>query len=49
VKVVPVLVDVRQYPPPTGNRCRLLGEAIRRVAGSFEENPDVQISRERVA
>ncbi|GAA3101465.1 gallate dioxygenase [Pseudonocardia yunnanensis] len=43
VKVVPVLVNVVQYPPPTGNRCWLLGEAIRRAVESFDENLDVQI------
>jgi protocatechuate 4,5-dioxygenase, beta chain len=43
VKVVPVLVNVVQYPPPTGNRCWLLGEAIRRAVESFDENLTVQI------
>jgi protocatechuate 4,5-dioxygenase, beta chain len=43
VKVVPVLVNVVQYPPPTGNRCWLLGEAIRRAVESFDENLNVQI------
>jgi protocatechuate 4,5-dioxygenase, beta chain len=32
-----------QYPPPTGNRCWLLGEAIRRAVESFDENLNVQI------
>jgi protocatechuate 4,5-dioxygenase beta chain len=43
VKVIPVLVNVVQYPPPTGNRCWLLGEAIRRAVESFDEDLNVQI------
>ena len=31
------------YPPPTGNRCWLLGEAIARAVESFPENLNVQI------
>ena len=30
VKVIPVAVNVVTYPPPSGNRCWLLGEAIGR-------------------
>ena len=43
VKVVPVAVNVVTYPPPTGNRCWLLGEAIARAVESFPENLNVQI------
>lgn len=43
VRVIPVLVNVVQYPPPTGNRCWLLGEAIRRAVESFDEDLNVQI------
>jgi protocatechuate 4,5-dioxygenase beta chain len=42
-RVIPVLVNVVQYPPPTGNRCWLLGEAIRRAVESFDEDLTVQI------
>ncbi len=43
VKVVPVAVNVVTYPPPTGNRCWLLGEAIARAVDSFPEDLNVQI------
>ncbi len=43
VRVVPLAVNVVQYPPPTGNRCWLLGEAIRRAVHSYGEDIDVQI------
>jgi protocatechuate 4,5-dioxygenase beta chain len=43
VKVIPLLVNVVQYPPPTGNRCWRLGEAIRRAVETFDEDLDVQI------
>jgi len=43
VKVIPVAVNVVTYPPPTGNRCWLLGEAIARAVESFEEDLNVQI------
>jgi protocatechuate 4,5-dioxygenase beta chain len=42
-RVIPVLVNVVQYPPPTGNRCWLLGEAIRRAVESFDEDLNVQV------
>jgi protocatechuate 4,5-dioxygenase, beta chain len=35
LKVVPLCVNVVQYPPPTGNRCFRLGQAIRRAVESF--------------
>jgi protocatechuate 4,5-dioxygenase, beta chain len=43
VRVIPVAVNVVQYPPPTGNRCWLLGEAIRRAVQNFGEDIDVQV------
>ena len=43
VRVIPIAVNVVTYPPPTGNRCWLLGEAIARAVESFEEDLDVQI------
>lgn len=36
--VIPLCVNVIQYPPPTGNRCYALGQAIRRAVDSFEED-----------
>jgi protocatechuate 4,5-dioxygenase beta chain len=43
VRVIPVLANVVQYPPPTGNRCWLLGEAIRRAVEGVDEDLNVQI------
>ena len=43
VKVVPIAVNVVQYPPPTGNRCFNLGKAIRRAVESFDEDLNVQV------
>jgi protocatechuate 4,5-dioxygenase beta chain len=43
VKVVPIAVNVVTYPPPSGNRCWLLGEAIARAVASFPEELNVQI------
>ena len=43
VKVIPLSVNVIQYPPPTGNRCYLLGEAIRRAIESYPEDLQVQV------
>ena len=42
-KVIPIAVNVVTYPPPTGNRCWLLGEAIARAVASYDEDLDVQI------
>ncbi|MFQ5564531.1 MAG: class III extradiol dioxygenase subunit beta, partial [Parvularculaceae bacterium] len=36
--VVPLAVNVVQYPPPTGNRCFNLGRAIRKAVESFPED-----------
>lgn len=42
-RVVPLAVNVVQYPPPTGNRCYALGEAIKRAVRSFGEDLNVQV------
>ncbi len=42
-KVIPLAVNVVQYPPPTGNRCYRLGQAIRRAVESYEGNDRVVI------
>ena len=43
VKVIPLAVNVVTYPPPSGNRCWMLGEAIARAVESFDEDLNVQI------
>lgn len=43
VKVVPLAVNVVTYPPPSGNRCWMLGEAIARAVESYPEDLNVQI------
>jgi protocatechuate 4,5-dioxygenase beta chain len=43
VRVVPIAVNVVQYPPPTGERCFKLGQAIRRAVQSFDEDLNVQV------
>ncbi|MFZ3005159.1 MAG: class III extradiol dioxygenase subunit beta [Phenylobacterium sp.] len=42
-KVIPLAVNVVQYPPPTGNRCFKLGQAIARAVASFPEDLNVQV------
>ncbi|MGI9623043.1 MAG: class III extradiol dioxygenase subunit beta [Acidimicrobiales bacterium] len=42
-KVIPVCVNVIQYPAPTGNRCYDLGRAIRRAVDSYGGNERVVI------
>lgn len=42
-KVIPLAVNVVQYPPPTGNRCYNLGKAVRRAVESYEEDLRVVI------
>jgi protocatechuate 4,5-dioxygenase, beta chain len=37
-RVVPLAVNVVQYPPPTGNRCYNLGRAIRKAVRSFDQD-----------
>ena len=42
-RVIPIAVNVVTYPPPTGNRCWALGEAIARAVASFPEDLNVQV------
>lgn len=42
-KVIPLCVNVIQYPPPTGHRCYNLGKAIRKAVESFDEDLRVVI------
>lgn len=41
--VIPFAVNVVVYPPPSGQRCFRIGQAIRRAVESFDENLNVQI------
>jgi protocatechuate 4,5-dioxygenase beta chain len=43
VKVVPIAVNVIQFPPPTGERCYKLGQAIGRAIASYDEDLNVQV------
>jgi protocatechuate 4,5-dioxygenase beta chain len=43
VRVVPLAVNVVTYPPPSGNRCWALGEALARAVESFPEDLNVQV------
>jgi protocatechuate 4,5-dioxygenase beta chain len=42
-RVIPLAVNVVQYPPPTGNRCYQLGKAIGRAVASFDQDLKVMI------
>jgi protocatechuate 4,5-dioxygenase beta chain len=42
-KVIPLAVNVVQYPPPTGRRCLNLGKAIRRAVESFPQDLNVVV------
>lgn len=42
-KVIPLAVNVVQYPPPTGRRCLNLGKAIARAVERYEEDLKVVI------
>jgi protocatechuate 4,5-dioxygenase beta chain len=42
-RVIPLAVNVVQYPPPTGNRCFNLGRAIRKAVQSYPEDLKVMI------
>ncbi len=42
-RVVPLAVNVVQYPPPTGNRCYQLGKAIRKAVESFASDERIVI------
>jgi protocatechuate 4,5-dioxygenase beta chain len=43
VRVIPLAVNVIQYPPPTGRRCYNLGKALRRAIAAFPGDLDVQV------
>jgi protocatechuate 4,5-dioxygenase beta chain len=43
VRVVPIAVNVVQYPPPTGERCYKLGQAIRRAVEAYPKELNVQV------
>ena len=42
-RVIPLAVNVVQYPAPTGRRCLALGRAIRRAVEAYPEDLDVQV------
>lgn len=42
-RIIPLAVNVVQFPPPTGNRCFNLGGALKRAVESFPENLRVVI------
>jgi protocatechuate 4,5-dioxygenase beta chain len=42
-RVIPLAVNVVQYPPPTGRRCLNLGKAIRRAVESFPQDLNVVV------
>ena len=42
-RVIPLAVNVVQYPPPTGNRCYNLGKAIRKAVESYDEDIRVMV------
>jgi protocatechuate 4,5-dioxygenase beta chain len=42
-QVIPVAVNVVQFPPPSGQRCLNLGRAIRNAVESYDEPLNVQI------
>lgn len=41
--VIPLAVNVVQYPIPSGRRCLELGKALRRAIESYDEDLDVQV------
>ena len=41
--VIPIAVNVVQFPPPTGNRCYQLGRAIRKAVRCFDQDLKVMI------
>jgi protocatechuate 4,5-dioxygenase beta chain len=42
-RVIPIAVNVVQYPPPSGKRCYELGKAIRRAVDCYDPNLNVQV------
>ncbi|GGI02480.1 class III extradiol dioxygenase subunit beta [Egicoccus halophilus] len=43
VTVIPIAVNVIQFPPPSGKRCYDLGRAIRRAVESYDEDLKVAV------
>jgi protocatechuate 4,5-dioxygenase beta chain len=43
VRVIPLAVNVVQYPPPTPNRCYNLGKAIRRALENWNEDITIAV------
>jgi protocatechuate 4,5-dioxygenase beta chain len=43
-RVIPLSVNVIQYPPPTGRRCFALGQAIRRAVESYPDSEDLKVA-----
>ncbi|MGD2168290.1 MAG: class III extradiol dioxygenase subunit beta, partial [Gammaproteobacteria bacterium] len=43
VRVIPLAVNVIQYPAPTGNRCYNLGKAIRKAVTDWDEDLNVVV------
>ena len=43
VRVIPLAVNVVTFPPPSGNRCWALGEAIAKAIASYPEDLNVQV------
>lgn len=43
LKVIPIAVNVVQFPQPTGHRCLELGKAIRRAVEDFDDDLSVQV------
>ncbi|MEX2496876.1 MAG: class III extradiol dioxygenase subunit beta [Woeseia sp.] len=41
--VIPLAVNVIQFPPPSGQRCYRLGKALRRAVEEFDQDLDVQV------
>jgi len=42
-KVIPLAVNVVQYPPPTGKRCFNLGQALRKAVASYDQDLRVMV------
>ena len=42
-RIIPLCVNVVQYPPPTGHRCFMLGRAIRKAVESFDKDLKVVV------
>jgi protocatechuate 4,5-dioxygenase beta chain len=43
VRVIPLAVNVIQYPAPTGHRCYMLGKALKKAVESWDEDLKVVI------